>query len=217
MLVRAVQIPCGEIVLEGELVLPGAGATAAGVVVCHPHPQMGGDMDNHVVDIVVRALAKRGIASLRFNFRGAGRSGGSFDGGRGEQEDVRAAVAWFGRQPKVDAARVGLAGYSFGAAMASLAAEAAPRGLALVSFPSGLGERSGGRSAAEVLGGYPGPVLLVTGDEDRFVQVEPQRALAAELGERAELVVVPGVDHFWMQGIPELATAVGEFFARALA
>src|SRR5262249_34552016 len=70
----------------------GLGARA-GLVVCHPHPLYGGDMDNPVVVRAVEVAAEAGIATLRFNFRGVGTSEGSHGGGAGEQDDVRAALA----------------------------------------------------------------------------------------------------------------------------
>jgi len=74
--------------------------TLNGVVVTHPHPLYGGDMNNNVVESVVRAYGKKGYTTLRFNFRGVGRSEGGYDEGTGEQGDVRAAVAfpwWIGK------------------------------------------------------------------------------------------------------------------------
>ena len=69
---------------------------APGVVVCHPRPQYGGDMENNVVLAACRALAERGCAALRFNFRGIGRSEGDFDPGQDAQADARAALAQAG-------------------------------------------------------------------------------------------------------------------------
>src|SRR5688500_5914325 len=86
---RPVWLP-GEAILEAALAMP-AGA-GAGVVVCHPHPRYGGDMDSPVVLATVHACATRGLATMRFNFRGVGGSSGAWDNGRGEQDDVRAAL-----------------------------------------------------------------------------------------------------------------------------
>ena len=80
-----------DLALEAALALP-AGASA-GVVVCHPHPLYGGDMDSPVVLAIAQACAEAGLATLRFNFRGVGGSGGAWDEGRSEQDDVRAALA----------------------------------------------------------------------------------------------------------------------------
>src|SRR5687768_18050842 len=130
---RPVTIPLpGGITLEGALALP-PGAEA-GVVICHPHPRYGGDMDSPVVLTAIDACMGQGLATLRFNFRGVGDSGGGWDEGRGERDDVRAALAHL-RGLLGSPARVGLAGYSFGAAMsAAVAAGGEPlAGLALIA------------------------------------------------------------------------------------
>ena len=79
-------------------------------VVCHPHPQFGGTMDNKVVHTISRAFLQLGYRSVRFNFRGVGESAGSFDDGRGEIDDALAVIA-AQRQPGLPLA---LAGFSFG-------------------------------------------------------------------------------------------------------
>src|SRR6266540_978811 len=115
----AVTFPSGELSLEGLLHLPEQ-TPAPGIVVCHPHPMYGGDMHNNVVDAICDTAVAEGIAALRFNFRGAGASEGRYDNGVGEQDDVRAALTYLRGLPEVDSARVALAGYSFGAAVALL-------------------------------------------------------------------------------------------------
>jgi uncharacterized protein len=105
---QSVTIPVGtSLSLEGALALPPA--APAGVVVCHPHPLYGGAMDNPVVTAVAEACAAQGLASLRFNFRGVGASTGAWDEGRGEQDDLRAALALLRQRLQPDA-RVALAG-----------------------------------------------------------------------------------------------------------
>src|SRR5712692_3870632 len=81
--------PAGRI--EAILKEPGDEVTGAAIV-CHPHPLFGGTMHNKVVFRIARAFAYAGFAVLRFNFRGTGRSQGAHDNGRGEQDDLRAAV-----------------------------------------------------------------------------------------------------------------------------
>ncbi len=83
-----------------------------GVVVTHPHPLYGGDMHNNIVESVVKAYREEGYSTLRFDFRGAGQSDGNYDEGVGEQEDVRAALAYLDEFGK---SSIDLAGYSFGA------------------------------------------------------------------------------------------------------
>ena len=76
--------------LEALVAVPGGATT--GIVVCHPHPLYGGDMENPVVVRAVEVASDLGLATLRFNFRGVGRSTGEHGGGRAEQDDVLAAL-----------------------------------------------------------------------------------------------------------------------------
>ena len=114
MISRHVVFPCGSIQLEGILSLPDGKAPFPAVVVCHPHPLYGGDMNNNVVTAVCSALARGSIAALRFNFRGVGNSSGSFSDGSGEKDDLRAALDFLCTLKEIDKRKIGLAGYSFG-------------------------------------------------------------------------------------------------------
>jgi hypothetical protein len=190
-----------EATLEAALALP-AGAVA-GVVVCHPHPRYGGDMDSPVVLLAVDACATQGLATLRFNFRGVGGSSGAWDDGRGERDDVRAALhhlrGLLGRP-----AQVALAGYSFGAAMAaSVAAGGEPiAGLALVAPPlTSPSWRPRGTLTLD------GPVLVVAGSEDAYCPRQALAALAPTLP-TAIITVIDGADHFFSSGQPELTAAL---------
>src|SRR4030095_13476795 len=120
--------------LEASMAVPSGGTL--GVVVCHPHPRYGGDMDSPVVVTAARACARQDLATLRFNFRGVGASEGAWDEGRGERIDVRSATAHLHRS-LARPAPIALAGYSFGAAMAAaVAASGEPlAGLALLAPP----------------------------------------------------------------------------------
>ena len=180
-----------------------AATPAPGVVVCHPHPQYGGDMDNNVVVAVCEALASRGFAALRFNFRGAGASEGEFDRGKGEREDALAALAQLASLPDVDAKRIGLAGYSFGAMVAAEAASGDLRALALVSPPV---------ASADLRIAWGCPALLLGGGEDALVPGERLAIIAEAPG--VEMYVFEGADHSWWGFENELGEAVGEFFAR---
>ena len=84
----------------------------------------GGDMRNYVVATLCEAAVAQGLVALRFNFRGVGASQGTHEQGRGERSDVAAALAYLRSLPEIDSGRVGLAGYSFGAAMAATSADA---------------------------------------------------------------------------------------------
>ncbi len=201
---RDVAIPCGDITLEGLLHLPEGDAPFPGVVVCHPHPQYGGDMYNNVVGALVRAAPDSGFAALRFNFRAVGESEGTHTGGQAEPDDVRAAFAFLAAQPEIDSGRVALAGYSFGAAMALLASpDVSPAALALVSLPTIAGELSPPEGAF--------PVLLVSGDRDEYSDTAALASLAEAAGDRARLEVMPGVDHFWMRSDDRLTETTAAF------
>ena len=194
--------------LEGVLTIPAA--ARAGAVVCHPHPLYGGDMDNPVVTAVARACADAGVATLRFNFRGVGGSGGVWDEGRGEQDDVRAALARL-RALLPASAPLALAGYSFGASMsAAVASSGEPLGgLALIAPPLGMRPWD----PADPLS-VDGPILLLAGGEDGYCPREMLTALGRRLP-TAAVTILDGVDHFFFTGLERLVDAVGGW-ARAL-
>jgi len=198
-------------VLEGIVHVPDAPPTGA-VVVCHPHPLYGGDMDNHVVVSLCEALVDAGLMALRFNFRGTGRSTGAHDQGRAEQEDVLAALAEAARHLGPEGGPLGLAGYSFGAVVAGLVAPRAPgvRAIALVSPPARSLE-------PEALSAFPGAKLILAGEQDQFAPAEELRALALRAGDGCELALVPGVDHFWWSGQGPARAGVVVFCRKHLA
>jgi uncharacterized protein len=107
-----------------------------GAVICHPHPLYGGSMHNNVVGAIEEGFVLSGFSTLRFNFRGVGDSEGTYDEGDGEVRDVIAACS-FMRNVLGDAGRVVLAGYSFGAWVASRTAGHIEglRDLFLVAYP----------------------------------------------------------------------------------
>jgi len=196
--------------LEGLLQLPEAPRPLPGAVVCHPHPLYGGDMWNDVVEQVCQELLTRGIAALRFNFRGTGGSEGAHGGGTGERDDVWSALDLLRTRPEVDRGRLGLAGYSFGAGVALNAGPAAGvRALAAISVPPRMVDFT-------AMQGFEIPLLLIAGDRDEFAPAEELRRLAIALGPRTQTLIVPGADHFWWGYGGELREAVGSFFAQAL-
>jgi len=99
----------GKLCIEGRYA---ESETLKGAVVAHPHPMLGGNMWNHVVEQIVTSLFNKGYSTLRFNFRGVGNSEGIYDDGFGEQVDIEAAADYLSKKGKTN---VMLAGYSFGA------------------------------------------------------------------------------------------------------
>jgi alpha/beta superfamily hydrolase len=178
--------------LEARLTLPD-GATA-GVVICHPHPLYGGDMDNPLVLDVRDSCHRAGLATLRFNFRGTGRSTGRHDGGVGEREDVRVALGALAARLSATGT-VALAGYSFGAATAASVAIAGEglSGLALIAPPLAVAAYRPSAPPAHV----DGPVLVVAGDADEHCPVSSLVDLRAQWP-KATVRIIAGADHFFV-------------------
>lgn len=181
--------PPGGPDLRGVLAIPPT--AARGVVVCHPHPLYGGDMDSVVVRAMAGACLDAGLAALRFDFRGVRGSGGAHDGIR-EQDDVHAALDLIERRLGAVPA---LAGYSFGAAMAAAVAASGRRlaGVALVAPPGGPCRPSTA----------PCPFLVVAGSQDHVCPAETLRAWRSILPE-GSVEVLSGADHFFADGLGAL-------------
>lgn len=163
-------------------------------VLCHPHPRYGGSLHDQVLDVLARCLAKRGIASLRFNFRGVGQSAGTYSGAGGEVDDLRAVLDWV-RAEHPDATLY-LGGYSFGASIVSqVLTDALPQRVLLVAPP--LGNMTVERPPAGVC------VDVIVGSADAFV--DP--AALADFGE-ARIHRIDGADHFFAGYAADLAAAI---------
>jgi alpha/beta superfamily hydrolase len=178
---------------EGLLTRPEADSRAPGIVICHPHPLRGGDMLNNVVRALAESFAAGGFATLRFNFRGVGRSTGQYGEGIGEQEDAQAALAWLRAQPGIDADRLVLAGYSFGArvTLAVASADARVRGFIVVAPPML-------RGAWPSLESTRGPKIFLCGDRDSYVPLDTLTDVVKNVPEPKYLVVLPDADHFFV-------------------
>jgi len=173
------------------------------VVVCHPHPVHGGAMTNKVAHTLARSFVGVGFAALRFNFRGVGKSAGSFDEGRGEVDDVLAAMAWM--RVSMPELPLWLAGFSFGAAMAIRAAMSEnPAGL--VSIAPGVSQ-----FAADFDTQPASPWLILQGDEDELVDIDETVKWVDSLDPGPELTIFPGTEHFFHGKLTHLRDAVERF------
>ncbi len=196
--------------LEAVVEVPAGAVPAACMVVCHPHPLHGGTMDNKVVTTLARCAHELGAPTLRFNYRGVGASAGSFDEGRGETDDALAAVA-FARQRWPDAA-LWLAGFSFGGVVALRASttRGVGRVARLVSVAPALGRNFASPRDISV----PNcPWLIVQGDADDVVDPQVVIDWATQLEPAPQLVVLPGVGHFFHGQLLALQQHVGPFLA----
>jgi alpha/beta superfamily hydrolase len=163
-----------------------ASAAVGTVVVCHPHPQQGGTMDNKVVQTLARAFLQLGWRSVRFNFRGIGASEGSWDEGRGEIDDALAVIAAF-REPGKPFM---LAGFSFGAYVASTAAtrladDEKPNRMVLV----------GASTQRQAMPAVPADTVVIHGETDDVVPLSATLAWAKP--QSLPVIVFPGVGHFF--------------------
>jgi uncharacterized protein len=169
-------------------------------VVCHPHPLMGGSMTNKVVHILARTFNDLGAPSVRFNFRGVGKSAGTHDDGQGETDDVIALLNWTREQwPH---AKIWLGGFSFGAAMALGASLRFPVDR-LVTVAPAL------RWLSKLEGKVPDcPWLIVQGDQDELVDVDAVKTWAAALSRPPTLQILGGAEHFFHGRLNDLREAV---------
>ena len=177
--------PAGE--LEVAIDDPAHAAAPRGVVViCHPHPQHGGTMDNKVAQTLARAFMQLGYRAVRFNFRGVGASQGVWDRGEGEVDDALAVVGAL-REPGLPLA---MAGFSFGAYVVSQAAARLPEDrraerLVLVG-PAAVNFK---------VAAVPSDTLVIHGEADEVVPLSA--ALDWARPQTLPVVVVPGVGHFF--------------------
>ena len=199
--------PAGE--LEALLDEPAAATDGgpvtphAAVVFAHPHPQHGGTMHTKAVYQGTKGLARIGCAVLRFNFRGIGASGGSFDSGRGEREDFVAALDFMhARYPD---APLWAAGFSFGAWIALEAGATDPRVSALIAVgtPVCRSDYTFEASLQSVK-----PKFLVHGGLDEVCSVKDLWAFYAKLNEPKEIVVIDGASHLFEGRTREVGEAL---------
>ncbi len=201
-----VMFPADGLVLEGDLHLSATPEQAA--VVCHPHPQYGGDMDNNVVLALAGALQDAGWATLRFNFRGVGKSAGIYGDGVDEAKDARAAVRYL--QERTALPRVTLAGYSFGAMVALEAGAEMPEVDQLIAVAPPLGFFD-----LRSLAACAKPKLFIVGGRDPFCGLSAFRALYAELAAPKASVEIPDADHFFWGADDSIREAVASFLRSA--
>jgi uncharacterized protein len=173
-------------------------------LVCHPHPLFGGTMHTKIVFRAAKAAISLGLPTLRFNFRGVGRSGGVFDEGSGERDDVRAALDFLSaRFPDLP---VVLMGFSFGSWVGLAVGAPDPRVTALV----GLGVPVSS-SDMRFLAAVTKPKLIVQGTEDLYGPRERVEAFYATLAPPKSIAWIEGADHFFTGKLGEAQAAVRLF------
>lgn len=166
-------------------------------LILHPHPQHGGTMNNKVVYSLYHNFARRGFSTLRFNFRGVGRSQGEFDNGQGELSDAAAALDWM-QAHNPNASGCWIAGFSFGAwiAMQLMMRRPEINGFIAIAPPASIHDFS-------FLAPCPAGGLIVHGDADDIIPEESVAKLSDKLGKQKNITidyrVVKGCDHFFRE------------------
>jgi hypothetical protein len=189
--------------LEGLLQERSGRDHALAAVVCHPHPLYGGTMHNKVVHRMASVLHGLDAAVLRFNFRGAGRSQGKFDGGDGELEDARAALAFL--RSRYAGARCWAAGFSFGSWVAARLAASEPDVERLVLTAPPVRTQS-----FEVLRTSTVPKLVLQGTRDDVCPLEALELEYATWAGPKELVRIHSANHFFDRQLGALAQAMDQ-------
>ncbi len=173
--------------IEGRLE---KGSRHKGAVITHPHPLYGGDMSNNVVAVISKVYSQKGYTTLRFNFRGVGNSQGSYADGLGEQDDVRAAIAYLA-DSNVD--QIDLAGYSFGAWVNALTTINEPQlaNTIMVSPPVALID-FGSISNLDSLR------LIISGSRDDIAPPDLIKKVCPGWNAAAQFEIIEGADHFYI-------------------
>ena len=204
-----VSIPCADITLEGTLVKPDDGGKHAAVVICHPHPLRGGDMYNNVVEAVYSELAARQIVALRFNFRGVGSSGGDAHDASGHIDDIGAAIDYLLTLEEIDPERIGLVGYSYGAAMVLRYAPGDERLRAIAVVSPAMTP-----AAIDPILKYDRPKYFISGERDGIVTPNKFKYLVDSVAEPKQYRVAAGADHFWAGYEGAMADDVATFLQK---
>ena len=183
-------------------------------VVLHPHPLHGGNMNNRVVYTLYNAFADSGFSVLRFNFRGVGRSQGSYDSGAGELSDAAYAFDWL-QQVNNTSNLCWIGGYSFGALIAMQLMMRRPEieGFVSVAPPADSEDFS-------FLAPCPSSGIIIHGEDDTNVPLESVKKLASKLDGQKNISVrfqsIKGTDHFFKDKIEELSSAASTYIQDAL-
>src|SRR4249919_52311 len=191
------------------------GGTAPMAVILHPHPLHGGTMNNKVVYTLYQTFVRRGFSTLRFNFRGVGRSQGSFDRGEGELADAAAALDLLqGYNP--NAVSCWVAGYSFGAWISMQLLMRRPEIEAFISVAPPANQYD-----FTFLAPCPSSGLIIHGDKDAVVPHKDVTGLVDKLKTQKGIVidqkVVTGANHFFDGKIDVLMNEVGTYLDKRIA
>ncbi len=190
----------------------GRGSNPPIALMLHPHPQHGGTMNNKVVYALYQVFARRGFSVLRFNFRGVGRSQGTFDRGEGELSDAASALDWL-QAYNENASTCWIAGFSFGAwiGMQLLMRRPEISGFISAAPPANLYDFS-------FLAPCPSSGLVVQGTNDEIVPEPSVKKLVEKLSNQRDIEIeyklIEGANHFFTDQLDLFAGAVDDYLNR---
>ncbi|MGL4543356.1 MAG: alpha/beta hydrolase [Polymorphobacter sp.] len=199
--------------LEGRY-QPASRPRAPVAILLHPHPQGGGTMNNSIVMAMYNTFVRRGFATLRFNFRGVGRSQGSFDNGIGELSDAASALDWM-QQFNPEASTTWVGGFSFGAwiGMQLLMRRPEVRGFLSIAPPANMYDFT-------FLAPCPSSGLIVDGENDEVVTGSSVQKLVDKLKTQRHITIdhatIPGANHFFEHEMPDLMKVVDAYLDKRL-
>lgn len=193
----------------------GRGPNAPIALVLHPHPLQGGTMNNRIVFQTFQIFTERGFSTLRFNFRGVGRSQGRYDDGLGELSDAASALDWM-QSGNPDAAQCWVAGFSFGAwiCMQLLMRRPEINSFIAIAPPASKYDFT-------FLAPCPASGLMLHGDSDSMVPEESVDALSKKLATQKRITidyrVIQGADHFFNNKTDDLNGHIVQYLDAAMA
>ena len=199
--------------IEGRY-LPSKDERAPIALLLHPHPQHGGTMHNKIIYTLNQCFTQRGFATLRFNFRGVGRSQGSFARGEGELTDAASALDWL-QTYNANASGCWVTGFSFGAwiGMQLLMRRPEIDRFIAVAPPANVYDFG-------FLAPCPSSGLILQGDKDEVVPEESVRKLSEKLSRQRDIQidyrVIKGANHFFTDRLDKLSAHVDEYISAAL-
>lgn len=197
-------LPAGEVNLEAVDWEPKHRPAKGAALLCHPHPLYGGTMNNRVIYRAAKGANDAGLVALRFNFRGVGKSTGSYDKGIGELKDVAFLLDWL--QERYPTLPLAIIGFSFGAWVGLQAGCHDPRVRVLVGLGLPVNTYD-----FEFLVDNVKPSRYIVGTNDEFCARERMEELALRLPPPSVLTWVEGADHFFTNQIDVVRRLAGEF------
>jgi len=196
-----------EIKLEAEYFVSKQNMKNPVVLICHPHPQYGGNMYNNVVSRVFDKLIKNDISCLRFNFRGVGRSTGMHSNGTGELEDARACINFLINEKNHESLII--CGYSYGAAIGCSAINYSDKVISYISisFPWNFVD-----AQYKTQSQSDKPKLFIQGDQDTVAVYEKfQENFNYYMNPKIKKIIA-GANHFYWGYEEQIANEVLKFY-----